>query len=289
MMKIIISILLALWCLPSIAQDRVLVMGDSWASFIHWSGALQKVVNQYQAEHAGSYDFHLRYLQLPGTKAYQWNSSWGRFLTYWKLRKQEPVDVVILSLGGNDFIELVDKHQMPSEQKRTFQEITNNIQGVIDQLQQWSPGVRILLLGYDYPNFEESLENWLVGDPDRGYWKSLGRPDTVEANRLITDFEEYKFQLAEQMQHVQYVNNLGLMQSIYGLPKHGIPADELLEPSSVDFVPGGDINFASPAVGMLTLPGHVDSIHLSLEGYRLAMDRLLTDFLLPLLQNSSRN
>ncbi|MEQ9363522.1 MAG: hypothetical protein RIF32_04725, partial [Leptospirales bacterium] len=145
---------------------------------------------------------------------------------------------------------------------------------------------RIVILGYDYPNLVESLES-TTSDANQGYYKRLGKPTPTQVNAAVVALGAKIRAVAAKVEGVEYVNNFGLTQYVYGYPKHGLAPHSVPFPGNhrQNYQPfaGGRPDFPSPPEAMFALPGFTDSIHLSGESYyyvgQNAMERYIDGWL----------
>lgn len=257
-------------------QTRILVAGDSWA----WIMQLLRTF-----ENPFAYD--VAYMASPGDTAENWNlhRDWeARTL----LEGDEDIDIVVLSLGGNDLMYRANIHQTEQEKASLIEEIGAHLEGVIDNILSVRSDMKIALLSYDYPNWDESME-WPVSWDFYHYdYERIGSPEfPIEVNSYLQRLGVEKWTIAEERDRVAFVNNFGLMQWKCGYEKYGIPPGSLPHPGYSPEGPifGGDAEYYSPPKGMLSIPLlYCDAYHLSPAGYeqmtREAMERCVRDWLM---------
>ena len=256
-------------------QTRILVAGDSWA----WIMELLKTF-----ENPLVYD--IAYIASPGDTAENWN-----LYRDWEVRglleSNEGIDIVVLSLGGNDLMYRGSIHQTEEEKAELIDEIGGHLEGVIDNILSVRFDVKIALLSYDYPNWDESME-WPLSREFYHYdYERIGSPEAaIEVNGYIQRLGLEKWRIADERDRVVFVNNYGLMQWKFGYGKYGIPPGSLPHPGYSPEGPvfGGDPEYYSPPMGMLSVPLlYCDAYHLSPGGYqqimRNAMEECVEDWL----------
>ncbi len=241
-------------------QTRILVAGDSWA----WIMELLRTF-----ENPLAYD--VAYMTSPGDTAQNWNlyrDGEVRSL----LEGVEDIDIVVLSLGGNDLMYRASIHQTEEEKAALVDEIGGHLEGVIDNILSVRTGMKIALLSYDYPNWDESME-WPVSYEFYHHdYERIGAPEfPIEVNSYLQRLGVEKWRIAEERDPVAFVNNFGRMQWKYGYEKHGILPGSLPPPGYSPDGPlfGGDPEYYSPPEGMVSVrPVYCDAYHLSPAGYR---------------------
>ena len=273
-----LALVLVLFALLGCSQEtRILVAGDSWAYcmelFKTWENPIA-----YQVVYLNSTSLET---------AHGWNTDWKKAAVSTFLEENPDVDIVVLSLGGNDLLIHGDVRDTEEQRAALVGDIGQDLEDVIEDLLSVRSEIRVALTGYDYTNWEESME-WPFSRDWYLYWyEHLGAPTSpIEMNSYLQLLASEQWRIGEELDRVAFVNNYGLMQWKYGIPRYGIPAESLPHPgySSEGPLFGGDASYYSPPAGMLGLPLlHCDPIHLSPGGYlevtRNAMDRCVRDWL----------
>ena len=142
MRAIVLALSLASWGLHA---DRILVIGDSWASPV--APELESVLheNGYTNITVDSTPFIGQSWQM---------SAADRLgdIAYW-LEQRPDVTVVQLSIGGNDWLSSAWTPAWASTQAEDdlLAEITDNVSIVVDHIHSMRPDVQILWSGYDFP------------------------------------------------------------------------------------------------------------------------------------------
>ena len=256
-------------------QTRVLVAGDSWAYIME---LLRTFENPFV--------YNVVYMADMGDTAEYWN----RFRD-WEVRDlleaNEDIDIVVLSLGGNDLMYRGSIHQTEEEKAALIDEIAGHLEGVVDNVLWVRSDVKIALLSYDYPNWDESMEWPLSWEYYHYDYESIGSPESaIQVNTYVQRLGREKWRIADERDRVVFVNNYGLMQWKYGYGKYGIPPGSLPHPGYSPEGPvfGGDPEYYSPPMGMLSVPHlYCDAYHLSPGGYIQimgnAMERCIEDWL----------
>ena len=181
------------------------------------------------------------------------------------LNNNPDAEWVLMSLGGNDVLGEWHKDFTPFQNDSLLDTIQATMQIIIDTIKQTKPGVQILLSGYDYPNFAETT----VILPSTAYaslYETMGEPTFAEINGILTQIIQRFTDMAQADPQLNIVNNLGLMQYMYGQSVNLIVPPYLPPyPQYSVTLPGGNINYPSPMPAML---GNLDAFHLSSAAYQ---------------------
>lgn len=269
---------------PPTPQERVLLVGDSWSQFTHLYSSYHPAFTQY-----GYPDITVLgdRTAIGGTRASGWATPNNLLLITMELDSHPEIDLVILCVGGNDMVAGNGwrKSMTQAQRDTVFDRVQANIETIIDHIYTLRPDMNILLGGYDYMNFVESILNYPAGstNPYESMWNTLENPDPEEVNLGLGELESRKIAIANADPQVQYVNTLGLNHYIYGypdtlpIPPFGTfaPQQTPLPGQAPNYLPlnGGNPSYPSPQVamgaivpGLNILPGF-DCIHMNEESY----------------------
>lgn len=247
--------------LPSSAGPvpRILLVGDSWSALMQAFGTYQTVLPETPAfANYRSLGFRTA---IVGIRADAFTDAKMLAIVADELAQNPTIDIVHLSLGGNDILYGSWNPSMtPAQKQAIFDEVTANIATVIDFILGLRPDIRIGLCGYTFANH-------------------TGNGLTPEAaNEAVLGLERTKLAMVRSKSRVFYIHNLGLMQYTYGIPQ----ADPPIAPGGVDYpggyptyspMPGGNMAYGAP------LEALVDSdIHLTPAGYAVVARRCISEF-----------
>jgi lysophospholipase L1-like esterase len=236
------------------AAEGLLLVGDSWAEQ-QWSDQSHAVA--FGALGFGNVAVYGAATTESGSTAADWVQP-GRLQTLSdELALRDDVDVVQLTLGGNDFLDAWNTALTPGEERALVDSVLADLATIVDTILTDRPDVEVLLSFYDYPNFVDTLDGLvglLVCAP---LWNDLGQPEPLQLNTASARFEQAMAELAAVHPRVFHVSHLGLMQSRFGFPSDGVPPGGLTPP--------GDPSLPSP-VEALRLGGD-DCFHLNALGY----------------------
>ncbi len=240
---------------------RILCVGDSWAAFVQLFRCFDVALPDYP-DMAGFGQRGER-TSLVGVRASEFDSPAFLDAVRDELLSYPTIDIVHLSLGGNDFIMDSDwTPSMPPEQLQAFIDATNaHIESVMDFILAIRPNIRIGLCGYDFGNH------------------NMGGATPAQMNAVWSQVEQTKIALVQSRPRAFYIHNLGLMQYYYGIPLAAPP----VAPHTVPFpggyaqdylpFPGGNPNYNTPVQALMDR-----DIHLTMEGYDLLARRCIDEF-----------
>jgi len=236
---------------------RVLLVGDSWADFLWQARSLAETF----ALHG-----HPEFVELggettvSGSEASEWVDPAMLGLIDGALAANPTIDIVQITLGGNDFLAGEPGGGwylgMP-DAGALYVAIASDVATVVDHVLALDPALRVLLSGYDYPNFVDFSFAFCLAyccSMDDG----LGGPAPLQLNSAIVAMGSLLDGLAATRPRLAVVHHWGLMQYAFGFPgaEPPIPPGALLPP--------GDSALPSPIEAMW-LGG--DCIHLGDPGY----------------------
>ncbi len=239
--------------------ERVLLLGDSWAHVMWLARSLSTVFAEEGFPEVIERGDHTA---VGGTRADQWRKPERLALLAKELAEHPTIDIVHVSLGGNDFFSTWKVSLSDEEEARVLGTIASNLEIVVNHILAQRENLTVLLCGYTYLNFEEPRASgavpWCAEEGDLSIYSKLGKPTPAELNEGLRRLESRKAALAEKNPRVVYVNNLGLMQYEYGYPSKGIAPKTVPLPEGVPDLPSPpeSLNLAQ------------DCAHLSPEGYK---------------------
>ncbi|MDB5227318.1 MAG: hypothetical protein JWN78_1511 [Bacteroidota bacterium] len=182
------------------------------------------------------------------------------------LDHDKPIDIVMISLGGNGVAFEGSHNDPPSVLYPYLYRNKLFMDTLFDFIHLKLPNAQIIWQGYDYPNFLDPIIDY-PWNPYRDIWDSHGQMPPWEVNSMLiymTNFTDSVVQ-AYNKPYIHYFNCLGLMQWIYGQPTplRGWPGGTY-PPRSVP-LPGGDPRYPSPQAAM-GLNG-LDTYHLGPKSF----------------------
>jgi lysophospholipase L1-like esterase len=248
---------------PLVAQPaqapRILLAGDSWSAFME----VFKTFNSVLSEREGleSYRSTGVTTSIVGIRAYEYAAPAILALVTEALAEHPTIDIVHLSLGGNDVLYGGWRPSMNETQAQAlYHNVTGHIETVVDHILALRPDIRIGLCSYTFSSH------------------AISGATEQQVNQATADFEQVKRALAQRKDRVFYINNLGLMQYHYGIPAAvpPIPSETVPYPGGYpDYnpMPGGNIAYFAPLEAMFD-----NDIHLTPDGYEILARRCVDEF-----------
>lgn len=281
--RLICALALVLLLAPAAVAEppapRLLVLGDSWAFFMGVERSIERALPDH-----GLAAVRAAHLGIPGSTVEDWSRPEVLRIMAVVFQLLPTIDTAVVSLGGNDFIDDYEAAMTPAEFETMLDAIQADLETLVDGLRAARPGLRVVITGYDYPNFIESLQS-LWNEPNRDRWEDAGRPTPPQVNAAISELGYRQFLLAQDRPWAVHLNNFGLMHWIYGYPGRGLAPQTTPLPNGpfdAEYFPGGKPAWPSPPEGMIQLGRlYTDSIHLSRGGYDALAQRLVSLVLAP--------
>jgi hypothetical protein len=221
---------------------RILMVGDSWAWFMYLNRSFRDALEDMGFKEYEEVGF---FTTVPGSEASQWvNPNWLEQVRR-ELDNYPTVDIIHLSIGGNDFL----NHwhiDMPAEEKDAlFQQVVHDTVTVIHALLDMKPNLRVALIEYDYIN------------------KGRGKASCQELNLAGAELSRRRMEACRNIDRCRYVQTYGLMQYCFGVSNDVAPRTVPLPGQYSDYepFPGGNPDYCNDPRAMM------DKVHLSGEGY----------------------
>lgn len=244
--------------LPALAATpRILLVGDSWAWFMWLNRSFQEVL---QENGLGAWEEAGNFTTVPGSRVKQWTDPGWLENIKKELDRNPEIDIVHISLGGNDFLNNWRPEMSLEARDALFNGVVEDLEVVVQYILDLKPNLRVAIVNYDYIN------------------KKKGDGTIQDLNNAGMILAAMKRDLAQRMERTEYVHNYGLMQYHFGVDD--------LEPKSVPYPgqapdfepwPGGHQDYGNPKEAMF------DDIHLNMPGYKVlaqhCLDVLYKDWL----------
>ena len=183
-------------------------------------------------------------------------SSKIRLATIGQALTDPAIEIVQLSVGGNDFLDAWNAELDSAAQAALFAAIRADVETIVEFILDVRPDVEVLLSFYDYPNFVDTLGGINGALFCAPLWNSMELPTPLELNIAAVALEQSILGLKDHPR-VFHVSHFGQMQSLSGFSDMGIVPGDLRPP--------GDPALPSPTAA-LRFNG-ADCFHLSAEGY----------------------
>lgn len=236
----IVTLLIGVAC--SAATPRILMVGDSWAWFMYMDRSLQQALSN---EGLGEYEEMGLYTTVPGSTAAQWTNPKWLLNVKRELELYPSIDIVHLSLGGNDFLNHWYLGMPEAEKSALYEQVVRDIETVVRYILDIRPTLRVAIVEYDFIH------------------KTKLGCTMQDLNRAGSELAHMKMEMSKRIDRCGYVQVYGLMQYCFGAPELAPKSVPLPGQAKDDFkpFPGGDIQYGNSPKAMF------DKIHLSQAGY----------------------
>lgn len=246
-------------------EQKMLVLGDSWAFFSWSNNSYNENFNRFGLSDKKAYSTAT--LSVNGTKA-------SNFFTPARIQEltdalndNPSIEYIHFSLGGNDILGTYHVNNTSAQNSQDYFDLLTDIKSGIDIIHNINPNLKVFLSGYDYPNFEETIQNFVIPSQHPFYdkWGDMGQPTASQLNSVLIDVTNMFIDSVAVWENVEFVSNLGLMQNTYGqsTPLSVAPGGTYAAGSLT--VPNGLPNYPSP-ITSLNFSG-TDSFHLNNNAY----------------------
>ncbi|MFN9324476.1 MAG: T9SS type A sorting domain-containing protein [Flavobacteriales bacterium] len=251
------------------AQNKVLLVGDSWAFFMGVDQTINEVLAKWG--HSGYRYYTNLTLAENGAETDDFLGMDKQAEITDRLLNDPGIKVVHLSIGGNDVLGDCNVSFTPEQTDSLRQALFYRLQHVITFILGVRPDIHVLWSGYMYPNFEEVIEDLAplqTIHPFYGTWQDMGFPTFIQLNTILNDFSALLEGYADTTDRVSFVSATGLMQHAFGQNTTlGVPPGGSYPPSTAP-LPFGFVDYPSPKSSMRNYGLTRDCFHLSASGYR---------------------
>ncbi|MCH2234474.1 MAG: GDSL-type esterase/lipase family protein [Crocinitomicaceae bacterium] len=248
-------------------ERRILLIGDSWAFFMNQDQTFNNVADQYG--HSNRVYHTVEDLAVNGARTEDFLTPASKDLLEAELLANPTINVVHVSLGGNDFLGNWKVSFTPAETEALKLETKDELEELFDHIWSIRPDIKIVYSGYMYANFEEVIEDSGLGalHPFYGTWEGMEFPTFEQLNNILNEFAADMISMASADSRLEYYHAPALMQYHFGqdTPLTVDPFGSY--PPFSQPLPEGDVTYPSPKETMRNYAIFVDCFHLSAEGY----------------------
>lgn len=193
-------------------KDKILIVGDSWASFPCVYNSMGKMIRDVNADLKED-NRCLRTTKL-GVAGFEWIGSKQdqRVIKY--LKETPRLKYLYLSMGGNDLMAVWNKNFTKEQELAVYQSTAVTVQKIMDRYLAVRPDLKIILTGYDFPNFTKNHKIGLY----RKIYERMGEPTPERLNPVLVGLCQYLSRLANG-ENIFYIQHLGqVIQMLSCLP-----------------------------------------------------------------------
>jgi hypothetical protein len=263
----------------NVTTNKILLAGDSWAWFPMIDSSIKHNMHKYGFTDANFYSNST--LSVNGKKTKYFLNQIILDSVEVALNRNPNIDIINLSIGGNDFLNNWTTSMGTIATDSLLEAIARRLDTIIMKVWDIDSTVKIHLPMYDFPNFEEIINEYPnpSSHPFYGSWNDMGQPTFLEINTELLNIGAKVQVLANTYPHVSYVNASGLMQNIYGQPVPVGVAPGGTYPADSVPVPGGYPLYPGPIAAQRDYVQFKDAFHLGAEGFMHFYDYNFKQFL----------
>lgn len=247
---------------------RVLLVGDSWAAFMHSDQSMGDAMNRW-----GHSDIsYMSNFIVAENGADTWDFVSGEKPEEIEalLLANPSIDLVHLSIGGNDVLGDWNVSFTQAMTDSMEAAVKGRLIGIIQFIQGVRPDVRIVWSGYAYPNFEEVIEGIApaqAAHPFYGLWSDMQFPNFSQLNGILNRFSDSVYAYSLSDPRVDFIKATGILQYTYGQEQPlGVAPGGTYPPFTVP-LPEGDPTYPSPKNSMRDYGFFTDCFHLHADAY----------------------
>ncbi len=262
----------------------ILVAGDSWASLLCLNHGFERIFHDYKFNKDEKSERVRSVGCTQTTKFGSRTSFWLKDENFAEIADYlgtPTVKFVYLSLGGNDALYSWSMDMSEEKQLKLAVKIYKNIETLIAKIFELRPDVKIILSGYDFPNFESYTRGFSGYD---NVYKHMGFPSPEIVNKTLLKLSRFLSPLSK-IKNVYYIHHYGLMHYYYGNsdynlePKQTAPP-EMISPPDDPNAYGGRIELPNDPDALMNF-GYIfyDPFHLGRRGFYYVAKHVMDHYL----------
>lgn len=264
-------------------KSKILIAGDSWAFFTCIYNSMGKMIRDRKAPLTE--DNRCWRTSRLGMKASEWESSKAHQRVIRYLQSTPRIKYIYLSLGGNDMMKSWNTNWSHEQEVELFENTTQTLQRIMNTYIAVRPDIKIILAGYDFPNFTFNFRFPLYSS----IHKRMGYPDPERMNKALVEFTKYVSRVSNG-KNIFYIHSIGLSHYYDGVPEKALKAKQTTSPEKISPMNdpgavGGDVTAQTSRKSMIDWLFIIrDAFHLSSRMYKNVMHHTYDNLLVHLLQ-----
>lgn len=264
-------------------KSKILIAGDSWAFFTCLYNSMGKMIRDKKASLVE--DNRCWRTSKVGLTSVEWATSRSHKRTLRFIKNTPRIKYLYLSLGGNDLMRNWTKDYTLDQELELFEATTQNLQKIMDSYLAVRPDIKIILAGYDYPNFTFKFTLPLY----RTIHKRMLEPPPERMNQVLVNFTQHVSRLANG-KNIFYIHSMGLTHYYYGVPEKGLAAKQTATPEEISPMDdpscvGGNVCLQNSKKSMVNWLFIIrDAFHLNTRMYRKVMNHAYDNLIVHLLR-----
>jgi len=249
------------------STNRVLLVGDSWAQFMLTDGTIDdglKIIGHSDKKFVSNY-----FIAENGSQTDDFLAQDKQDEIQNLINDNPNIDIVHLSIGGNDVMGDWKVSMTPSETDAIEQAVADRLAQIVDFLKTTRNGMNIFWAGYAYPNFEEVINDYFLPSQHPFYstWEDMEEPTFIQINTILNEFSDSVAAYADTEPALSFVRAQGILQHVYGQNQDLGVAPGGSYPAFDAPLPLGYPEYPSPMTTMRPYGIFTDCFHLSTSAY----------------------
>jgi lysophospholipase L1-like esterase len=263
-------------------DPKILLIGDSWANFMHLSRSIEDAMDNYGFSDLGQLSSQNLCILGARTTTFLNDSALLADIET-EILDHPSLEFVHLSIGGNDVMGDWDVNFTAGATDTLLYEVIQRAMALKDYILSINPELTVVWAGYCFANFGDVIAevptNLQPQHPYYGAWQNMDFPDFIQINHMLRRFSDSVTQIMANDPNLHFVPALGLMQYHYGQndPLNVPPLGTY--PAGIAPIDTGYLEYPSPAESMISLGnipftniGLFDCFHLNPDAYEVFMD-----------------
>lgn len=252
-----------------ISENRILLVGDSWAFFMNVDQTISKVMKDWG--HSNYTYYTDLVLSENGAETDDFLLPAKQQQIQDKLLEFPSINIVHLSIGGNDVLGGWNVNFTPQQTDSIQDAVLGRLDSLVTFIKSVRPGIQILWSGYTYTNFGEVIGTLptlvQANHPFYSTWQGMGFPTFTQLNAVQNLFTDRIFNQYSADPQITVIPATGLMQYVFGqtVPLGVAPGGTY--PAFTVPMPYGNPAYPSPKTTMRDYGLFRDCFHLSAAGY----------------------
>jgi hypothetical protein len=250
-------------------ENKVLLVGDSWAFFMGVDQTFNDVFEQWG--HSNYKYYTNAILSENGAETVDFMQPEKQAEIQAQLDAQPSIEVVHLSLGGNDVLGNWNVNFTQLQTDSLIDTVLTRLITIIDFIKEARPGIKIVWSGYTYTNFGQVLADagpLAAIHPFNATWQGMGTPTFIQLNQVQNEVSSIVEAIVALDPQLEYISANGLMQHTFGQATNlSVPPGGSYPPFTSP-LPVGYPDYPSPKSSMRNYGLFLDCFHLSAIGFR---------------------
>ena len=255
-------------CTTETSEEKVLLIGDSWAYFMHFDKTFNNVFAKWGHSNYKYYSNSTLAVNGAETDDFLLPAKQNEIQT--QLTNKPSIKLVHISLAGNDFLGSWNTGYTPARLDSLQDTVNTRLLSIINFVKGIRPDIHVIISGYVYSNFEEVITTsaFPTSHPFYNRWQAMGAPSNLVLNNLLNRFSDTLELRVANDPRITFVKATSLMQYAFGqITPLGVAPSGTYAAKTAP-LPKGFTNYPSPKITMRNYGLFNDCFHLSIDGYK---------------------